>query len=121
MLQAIKGNPEVKIWNGIAEDWMNIEIGENELVKMSKDFSRYQVEGEWKQRNKTETIPVEVQKELDREIEENCKTYEWEFPLPYLTAEQEQKWYGKNRKRIILINGKKRNKSVWDRLGKMKY
>jgi len=30
-LQKIKGNPEIKMWNGYVDDWMNIQLCEQEI------------------------------------------------------------------------------------------
>jgi len=38
-LQKIKGNPEIKMWNGFVEDWTNIELVECELVNDAKNIS----------------------------------------------------------------------------------
>ena len=37
-LQKIKGNPEIKMWNGYVDDWMDIKLCEQEFVKESEDF-----------------------------------------------------------------------------------
>lgn len=120
-LQKIKGNPEVKLWNGMVEDWMDISLVESELVKESKEFIRWWVEAEWKQENRAEIIPEDIQKELDRVISERCKNSEWSFPNHYLKPEDFSRWYGKNRKKLILIDGKKRGKTTFDRLGDVSY
>lgn len=121
LLQAVKGNPEVKLWNGMVGDWMDISIVESELVKESEEFLRWRIEAEWKQDNKVETIPLDIQKELDKTIKERCKNREWDFPNQYVSLEDEKRWYGKNRKRLILLDGKKRGKTTFDRLGDMSY
>jgi hypothetical protein len=44
------------------------------------------------------------------------------LPNQYLqTEEDEKRWYGKNKKKFVLINGKIRGKSIEDRLGKVSY
>jgi len=121
LLQNIKGNPEVKLWNGMVDDWMDICIVESELVKESEEFLRWQVEAQWKQDNKVWEIPAEVQHQLNETIHHLCKKREWDFPNPYVSAEDEKTWYGKNRKKILLIDGKKRGKTTFDRLGDISY
>lgn len=123
-LQGIKGNPDIKLYNGFVGDWMDIDLIESEVVKECDEFIRFYVEGEWKQNNKTDIIPHNVQIELDKQIEQRIKsrrTEDWEFPNQYLSEDQYKKWYGKHRKKIILINGKKRGKSSYDRLGRVEY
>lgn len=119
LLQSIKGNPEVKIWNGMVGDWMDVCLVESELVKESEEFLRWWIEAEWKQDNNTETIPEDIQKQLDGVIKERCKGREWDFPNNYV--KDKERWYGKNRKKIILIDGKKRGKTTFDRLGEISY
>ena len=121
LLQNIKGNPEVKLWNGMVEDWMDIEVVESELVKECKEFVRFRFEASWKQENRTFEIPPDVQEEIDEEIEKAYKKEPWEFPNQYVSVEDEKRWYGNNRKKILLINGKLRGKSTYDRLGEMNY
>lgn len=121
LLQAIDGNPEVKLWNGMVGDWMDVSLVESELVRESEEFLRWWIEAEWKQDNKTETIPSDVQKELDAVIKERCKNREWDFPNQYVSPEDEKRWYGNNRKKVLLIDGKKRGKTTWDRLGDIGY
>jgi hypothetical protein len=121
LLQKIEGNPEVKLWNGMVQDWMDIQVVENELVKECKDFVRFRFEASWKQDNKTWEIPPDVQTQLDKQIDEAYKNEEWEFVNPFVSQKDEKLWYGKNRKKILLIDGKKRGKTTFDRLGDMSY
>ncbi len=120
-LQKIKGNPEIKMWNGLVEDWMNIEIVECELVKRCAEHIRFCIEMEWKRQYKSWEIPADVQQHLDQIIKEQIKTEEWEFPNRYLDEKGEKEWYGKNRKKVVIIESTKRNKSVYDRLGEISY
>jgi hypothetical protein len=121
-LQKIKGNPEIKMWNGYVEDWMNIQLCEQEFVKESEDFIRWNIEMAWKERNQKWEIPEEAQIRIEEVIKERLKDREWELPNQYLqTKEDEERWYGKNKKKFVLINGKTRGKSIEDRLGKVSY
>jgi hypothetical protein len=120
-LQKIKGNPDIKMWNGFVEDWMDIEINEGELVKLCEEHIRWRVEAEWKERNKSFKIPASVQQRLDKLITQQVKEEEWEFPNQFLDADGEKRWYGKRRKKIVLIDAKPRNKSYFDRLGSIRY
>jgi hypothetical protein len=121
-LQKIKGNPEIKMWNGYVDDWMNIQLCEQEFVKESEDFIRWSIEMAWKQRNQKWEIPEEAQIQIEEVIKERLKDRQWELPNQYLqTKEDEERWYGKNKKKFVLINGKTRGKSIEDRLGKVHY
>ena len=120
-LKNIKGNPEIKLWNGMVGYWMDISLVESELVKESEEFLRWQVEASWKQDHKSWEIPPDVQTQLDAQIKTLCKSRGWEFTNPFVRPEDEKLWYGKNRKKIVLIDGKKRGKKTWDRLGDISY
>ena len=121
-LQKIKGNPEIKMWNGYVDDWMNIQLCEQEFVKESEDFIRWSIEMAWKERNQKWEIPEEAQIQIEEVIKERLKDRQWELPNQYLqTKEDEERWYAKNKKKFVLINGKTRGKSIEDRLGKVHY
>jgi len=121
-LQKIKGNPEIKMWNGYVDDWMNIQLCEQEFVKESEDFIRWNIEMAWKERNQKWEIPEEAQIQIEEVIKERLKDRQWELPNQYLqTKEDEERWYAKNKKKFVLINGKTRGKSIEDRLGKVSY
>lgn len=105
----------------MVEDWMDIQLVESELVKETEEFVRFQFEADWKQRNKTWEIPADVQKQLDEQISETMKEREWEFPNEFVTEANQKFWYGKNRKKIVLIDGKQRGKKQGDRLGDIYY
>ena len=120
-LQKIKGNPEIKMWNGYVEDWVNFKLVENILVKKCESLIRFGIEMEWKEKNQSWEIPADVQQRLDEIIKQEAKKTEWEFPYLHLSEEQQKTWYGKNRKKIIVIDAKPRNKSTEDRLGEISY
>jgi hypothetical protein len=121
-LQKIKGNPEIKMWNGYVDDWMNIQLCEQEFVKESEDFIRWSIEMAWKERNQKWEIPEEAQIQIEEVIKERLTDRQWELPNQCLqTKEDEERWYGKNKKKFVLINGKTRGKSIEDRLGKVSY
>jgi hypothetical protein len=121
LLQNIKGNPDIKMWNGLVEDWMDIGIVKGELVKRCEEHIRWSIEAEWKQNNKSWEIPADVQQHLDEIIKQQVREEEWEFPNPYLDEEAEKRWYGKRKKKVVLIDAKPRNKTYADRLGKISY
>lgn len=121
LLQNIKGNPDIKMWNGLVEDWMDISIVKGELVKRCEEHIRWSIEAEWKQNNKSWEIPADVQQHLDEIIKQQVREEEWEFPNPYLDEEAEKRWYGKHKKKVVLIDAKPRNKTYADRLGKISY
>jgi hypothetical protein len=108
--------------NGYVDDWMNIQLCEQEFVKESEDFIRWSIEMAWKERNQKWEIPEEAQIQIEEVIKERLKDRQWELPNQYLqTKEDEDRWYGKNKKKFVLINGKTRGKSIEDRLGEISY
>jgi hypothetical protein len=108
--------------NGYVDDWMNIQLCEQEFVKESEDFIRWSIEMAWKERNQKWEIPEEAQIQIEEVIKERLKDRQWELPNQYLqTKEDEERWYAKNKKKFVLINGKTRGKSTEDRLGKVSY
>ncbi len=117
----MEGNPDIKIWNGYAEDWQDFNLVEQEFVKETEEFIRWRIETDWKFRNENWTIPPDVQRELDVIIARQLKEREWEFQNPYFSGEDEKRRYGKNRKKVFLINAKMRGKSTFDRMGDIDY
>lgn len=91
------------------------------MVKESEEFIRWGIEQEWKVEDKTWEIPSDVQMELDELIKRQLKNREWAFANPWVSTEDEKRWYGKNRKKVYLINAKMRGKSTFDRLGDIDY
>ena len=118
-LQAIKGNPEVALWNGHVGDYMHINnLVPSDLVKITKE---YWIES------------VRLEKCLDRK--------EWEYQLPEQEVKElerrhktEIQWemneyvdeedIAKNRytkKSVVFIQPKKRGVSTFDRIGGIEY
>ncbi len=121
LLQNIKGNPDIKMWNGLVEDWMDISIVKGELVKRCEEHIRWSIEAEWKQNNKSLEIPADVQQHLDEIIKQKVREEDWGFPNSYLDEEGKKRWYGKHKKKVVLIDAEPRNKTYADRLGKIRY
>lgn len=117
----MKGNPEIKLWNGFVEDWTDFQLSESELVKESDEFVRWWIEASWKNDNNSDEIPADVQERLDEIIKQNLKKRTWDFPNHYLSDEDMKRWYGKNRKRVVLIDAKRKGVTTFDRLGEISY
>ena len=118
-LQAIKGNPTIVLWNGMVGDYMHIgEMTKNELVKQDKAFVREQCNLYRQRESKNPNYPPITYDEF----KEIYKNRGWEFQNPWHESEEEVKrWYGKNRKRIIILNAKLRGKKNFDRAGTIEY
>lgn len=111
LLQAIDGNPEIVLWNGFAGDYQHIDpkFVESLLVKDCKEFVKSMVE-------------YQTKKPLSEErLNEICKKRKWQLPNPFVEEELYKEWYGKNQKRVIIINPKLRGEQTFDRLGTISY
>lgn len=118
MLQEIKGNPDILLWNGLVGDWMDIgRVVPHDLVKMSLP---YYLEGcrlqdccdkeDWSYQ-----LPAEEVADLTK----RWRKFPWEFNQ-YVTEEdiKQGKYKAKN---IHLIEAKLRGETVRDCLGTIGY
>lgn len=122
MLQNIKGNPEIILWNSSVGDYNKIKkIHKTHLYKECRSFVTDIIFCEMKKENPTlsnEEIRSKITKE---EIDECMKNRDWEFANHFYNQEK-MKWvYGKNKRTVVLVEPKKRNIETFDRLGKIKY
>jgi len=108
MLQAIKGNPEVVLWNGLVEDWHHAAPPEVlPLFKRTAAEVRSRIEFE-AQRDKREISEDRIQAVI--------KSQEWEFASDYMGDESEYRT-----KKVVVLAGKLRGKEMHDRLGAVSY
>lgn len=104
LLNNIPGNPDIVIWNGFVGDIHHIdsEIVERELVKHTKEYLGLRCS--------------------DAEmIDSLYKEQEWDFPNQFVKEDEFQNWYGKRKKKIYILQMKKRDKEFFDRSGKIEY
>lgn len=96
LLQQIEGNPEIVIWNGYVDDYMNIstDVEKITLVKETKSFIYESLVGQWCSENKTFDVPEEVSAKLKQQSEQLFKERSWDFPNNYVTEEEFERWYG---------------------------
>lgn len=113
LLQEIEGNPEIVIWNGYVDDYMNIdkEMFSITLVKETEDFIFNGLKGEWSQMNKSWDVPVEVLEKLRVRAKEIHKKREHDFANPYVTEEEFESWYGKKKLTKYVLAPKLRGKT----------
>lgn len=113
MLEEIEGNPEIVIWNGYVDDYMNIdkETFKITLVKETESFIYNALKHEWCQLNDTFMIPDEVQKRLEARAKELHKKREYDFANPYVKPEEHEQWYGKKTLTKYVITPKLRGKT----------
>lgn len=113
MLQDIEGNPEIVIWNGYVDDYMNIEkqTFKITLVKETEDFIFNGLKGEWCQMNKSWDVPEEVLQRLRERAKKIHKNRQYDFENPYVTEEEYERWYGKKKLTKYVITPKLRGKT----------
>ena len=120
MLNKIEGDPEIKLWNGMVGDWMDIapKLVPSDLVKQSLthwlDMCRLH---ECRDRQDRDyQLPDEEVAQLKKDYN---KVNPWELN-PYVTLEdvQEGRYLLKN---IYLLNAKTKGVKSFDRLGDIDY
>jgi hypothetical protein len=123
LLQAIDGNPDIYLWNGFVGDWVDInpDFTEDYLVKQSIDHKLNFLKMEWCRDNNTFEIPDDVVVSLSEYATKLAAREKWDFPNRYVEQSEFKKWYGKSKKRIILIDAKHKGASYSDRIGSMNY
>ena len=108
LLQGIKGNPEVMVWNGLVDDYMPIgSVDTNTLYKQSIDFIYKKLVYDYQERNNSfDKPPVEIQEKFREKATALFKKETYELPNMYLDQDQFSDWYGNNKKAIISLNPK---------------
>jgi len=118
LLQGIKGNPEVLLWNGMVGDWMHIDKPvEGDLVKVDKkQFIESCRLRECRDRNNWD---YQFSKDELDDVEKWYKRQEWE-DNQFVTEEdiKQKRW---KQKRVLYLQAKKRGVSTFDRLGNIEY
>lgn len=109
LIKILELNPEsdVKLYNGMVDDWMDIQVDNITLVKERPSRVLEQINF---QRNK-DGLPL-----WDKLKKNYYKERDWEFENEYNVHKK-----GFTRKNVLLVQGKLRNKSSFDRLGKINY
>ncbi len=123
LLQNIEGNPDIYLWNGFVADWMDISPNfiEDTLVKESVEFKLDCLKMEWCRDNNTFEIPDDILTSLSDLAHKQTSKQTWDFPNKYVEQSEFKRWYGKNKKRIILIDAKRKGATYSDRIGDMSY
>lgn len=115
LLQDIKGNPEIMLWNGYVEDVVPIDknIQESSLFKMTFEGYKERVNIERQARDKLPPYSDDEVRQLYRQYNKG-----WEF-YAYYAPGKEDNWY--KEKRILVISPKITGKQAFDRLGNINY
>ena len=108
LLQSIKGNPEVMVWNGLVDDYMPLGgVDTNTLYKQSIEFIYKTLVYSYQERNNSfDSPPEDIQKNLREKATALFKKETYELPNMYLDQDQFVDWYGSNKKTIISLNPK---------------
>lgn len=115
LLQSIDGNPDIKLWNGYVHDYndINPELHSVELVKETVEFLYNWRLWDWMKSNNVpdeDNVPQEVKDDCMAKARKSHKTRDWEFPNSHVDEESFEKWYGKKRKKLVLILPRERGK-----------
>jgi len=105
LLQSIKGNPEIVIWNGLAEDYHHIgKIESIYLYKQSKEKRLKDINNE---RFRDGLEPITVDGILNED--------EYQFANKYFDDKDINHAYDK-KKKVLIIEPKIRNKTSYGRM-----
>jgi hypothetical protein len=119
LLQGIKGNPEILLWNGHAGDFMNIKgTLTSDLVKMTKEYylEMCRLEECFDKQDWNFQFSPEEKARLEANY---AKVIEWE-PNEFVTTEDVKDGRYKSKK-VLYIEPKVRGKTSWDRAGSFSY
>ncbi len=113
LIKILEQNPDmdVKIYNGVVDDWMDISVDTIRLVKEKPSFvlKMYNLS-----RLHSNLPPVGK-----KDIKFFKRGSSWEFESNYVDYERDKKEY--SFKKILLIQGIRRGKTVFDRIGSINY
>ncbi len=119
MLQGIKGNPEVLLWNGMVGDWMHISgVHKSYLARYTKQYWIQSIENEEciKRKDWDYKLPDGDVVELARRYSKTCQ---WESNN-FITKEDIDEGRAQY-KTVLYLDAKKRGVSTFDRLGSVEY
>ena len=114
LLQNIKGNPEVKLWNPYVEDYNPIlDVKTDTLYKESVGFIFDWLKAEIYQKERRWELTTNEIEQLKSRAQEIHKNREYGLPNEYATEEEKDRWYQKRTKSIIVLNPKKVGKTSY--------
>lgn len=120
MLNALPGDPEIKLWNGMVGDWMDISpaLVPSDLVKETLDhwLEMCRLEECVDRRDWTYQMPAEEIADLTKRYP---KVHKWELN-PYVTLDDVKKKHY-NLKKIFILNAKIKGEKSYDRMGDISY
>jgi hypothetical protein len=124
LLQTIDGNPDIYLWNGYVDDWVDIEpsLVKTEFVKHSKSFVAGLIRLQYMQQVGTFELSKQQEVEVSAIVENSYNTHykAWDLPNRFVSDEQFSQWYDK-KKVVYLMNAKTKGATYSDRIGAMTY
>jgi hypothetical protein len=116
LLNRIKGNPDILLWNGYAGDYQTFYRTPKkiELVKHCKGHLMTRLEVAV---HRGEILADEIPQELAR----ISRAETWELPNVFLDEVQYKEWYGDRRKTVYVFEAKPRGKRSYHRAGNLDY
>lgn len=122
MLNALPGDPDIKLWNGMVGDWMEISptLVQSDLVRMNLAYwlESCRLEDCINRKDWSYQLPAEEVAELTKR-HKSGKVNKWEIN-PYVTLEDiEKKRY--SLKKILILQAKIKGEKSYDRMGDISY
>lgn len=114
LLQNIKGNPEVKLWNPYVEDYNPIlDVQTDTLYKESVSFIIDWLKAEIYQKEQRWELTDDEIKSIELRAKQIHKEREYGLPNEYVTKEEKDRWYQKRTKSIIVLSPKRVGKTSY--------
>lgn len=118
-LQAIEGNPEIVLWNGMVGDWMPIgKLTECYQTRMTRTYWINAIEMEMKIDARNFDVKM-TEDEKQRLIAKYPKSVSWECNEGI--TEEDIKAGRHQCRRVVFIDAKPRGIKTFDRLGGLEY
>lgn len=120
LLNSLPGNPEVKLWNGLVGDWVNIEnkIYPLDLVKQTEQhyLERVRIDECIARKDWEYQLPQERINKLKESYKKVCKWEQNDFVTQQDVAEKRYKV-----KTVYALQAKNKGVTTWDRAGNISY
>jgi hypothetical protein len=120
ILNSIDGNPEIKLWNGFVQDYVEIDPTpvESVLTRMSLDYwlESCRLQDCIQLKDWSHQMPQEEIDQLKKNYRDVCK---WEMN-DFVKPEDVKSKYYKNKK-VVILQAKIKGEDTFDRCGSIKY
>lgn len=119
LLNSIEGNPEIKLWNGFVEDWVDIEnkLHPLELVKLTK--AEYIKRITMQECIRKKDWNYELSEDEIEKVEKLYNQMKWEYKQFVTSEDIEQGRY--KVKNVFLLQAKIKGEKTFDRCGDIEY